>query len=378
MRKIALAIIGVLMLVGAFFGAKVLIDSKKKPRPRARKVVKSVFVEEVRNGRVPIIIEANGRLTATKRIELFSEVQGVLKGTGKPFKPGQSYRQGEVLLRLDASEYYASVQAAKSNLYNLVSSIMPDLRLDYPAVFPKWQQYLASFDMEKATPELPKASTEQEKFFITGRNIYSTYYNVKNLEQRLSKFTIRAPFSGVLTEALVTEGTLVRNGQKLGSFINTGAYELEVAVPSEYGYLLKVNESVTLRNLEGTQTYQGQVVRVNAAVDAVNQTVSAFVQVNDANLKEGMFLNAALSAKNEENAISLSRNLLQQNNEVFYVVNDTILNAISVSPVFFSDKEVVIKGIPDGTKILSKPVAGAYPGMLVTVVEEGPETRSKP
>ncbi len=378
MRKLALAVIGVLMLVGAVFGAKKLIDSKKRPKPRARKVVKAVFVEEVKNGSVPIVIEANGRLTATRRIELFSEVQGVFKNTGRPFKPGQSYRKGETLLRLDANEYRASVQAAKSNLYNLVSSIMPDLRLDYPEVFPKWQEYLASFDIEKSTPPLPKAASEQEKFFITGRNIYSTYYNVKNLEQRLSKFTIRAPFSGVLTEALVTEGTLVRNGQKLGSFVNTDAYELQVSVPSEYGYLLKVKEPVILSNLEGTRTYQGKVVRVNAAVDAASQTVSAFVQVKDERLKEGMFLNASLSSKNEENAISLSRNLLQHNSEIFYVVNDTVLNSMNVSPVFFSDKNVVVKGIPDGTKILSKPVSGAYPGMLVTIVDDSAEATSQP
>ncbi len=51
-------------------------------------------------------------------------------------------------------------------------------------------------------------SSEKENYFITGRGIVSSYYNLKNLEQRLSKYVISAPFSGILTEALVTEGTL--------------------------------------------------------------------------------------------------------------------------------------------------------------------------
>jgi len=62
--------------------------------------------------------------------------------------------------------------------------------------------------MNKATPTLPEMSDEKEKFFISGRGIMTSYYNVKNLEQRLSKYRIAAPYKGVLTQALVTEGTL--------------------------------------------------------------------------------------------------------------------------------------------------------------------------
>ncbi len=92
-----------------------------------------------------------------------------------------------------------------------------------------------------------------------------------------------------------------------------------------------------------------------------------------------MFLRASLSAKNEENAIQISRSLLQQDNELFYVVNDTILNAMPVETVFFTDKNVVIKGVPNGTKILAKPLAGAYPGMAVEIVTENTaETAAQP
>ena len=48
-----------------------------------------------------------------------------------------------------------------------------------------------------------------------------------------------------------------------------------------------------------------------------------------------------------------------------FVLRDTILDIIDVVPVHFSDKTVILKGIPDGTRILSKPVPGAYAGMLV-------------
>lgn len=374
MRNIILVILGLLLIVGAVFAAIKIIDGKTRPKPRTAKVIKTVFVDTVKNNTVPIKIAANGNLVAKRRLELFSEVQGIFKGGNALFKTGQVYRRGQVLIRMDASEYYASVQSAKSNLYNLITSIMPDLRLDYPEFYDKWQNYLNTFDMAKVTPELPVVSSDKEKYFITGRNIYTTYYNVKNLEQRLAKYSLVAPFDGVLTEALVTEGTLIRQGQKLGEYIDTSAYEMEVAVSKEYADLLKVGESVDLSNLNKTRNYNGTVSRINGSVDQATQTITAFIEVKDASLREGIYLEANLDAKKEENAIEIDRTLLQGDDKIF-VVRDSILDLINVQPVYFSDKKVVLKGVPDGNVILNKPVPGAYAGMLVKVFQDKVKSR---
>jgi len=330
----------------------------------APKEIKTVFVDTVVNRTIPIIIPANGNLIAKERVEIFSEVQGIFRYSSHPFKPGQAFRKGEVLLQIDAAEFSASVQSAKSNLYNLITAAMPDLRLDYPEDYPKWQAYLSGFDLEKITPELPEITSEKERYFISGRNIVTTYYNVKNLERRLSKYIIRAPFSGVLTEALVTEGSLIRPGQKLGEFINPQIYELQVAVNKSYSDFLKVGEEVDLEDLEGTQRFKGKVARINAAVNQESQTVSVFIDVQDRRVKEGMYLQARIEGRSEENAFEISRKLLNDQKELF-VVRDSVLDVLQVRPVFFSDKTAILKGVAEGTVILSRPVPGAYAGMIV-------------
>ena len=246
---------------------------------------------------------------------------------------------------------------------------MPDLRLDYPDVYEKWRMYLNDFDLEKTTPPLPEFLNESERYFISGRGILTTYYNVKNMEQRLSKYTIRAPYTGILTEALVTEGTLVRTGQKLGEFIDTNVYELEVAISKSYSDLLRLGEEVELTNLDQTKSYTGKVSRINARVDQASQTITAFIEVRDQDLKEGMYLEANLNAKEETNAIEIDRALLLENDQIF-VVRDTVLDLMEVSPVYYSDKTVVLKEVPDGTAMVSRPVVGAYAGMLVKIYEE--------
>lgn len=368
MRKIILSILGVVLVIASIFVAKAIIESNTKERPPAKKVIKTVYVQTVSNGTVPIVIPANGTVTALQKNTIFSEVEGIFRRSSKPFRPGQQYSKGQVLLQIDAAEYAANVRASKSELYNKIAAVMPDLRLDYPEVYPKWEAYLNSFDVNKSLAPLPKTSSDQENYFISGRGIVSGYYNIKNQETRLNKFTIVAPYNGVLTEALVTEGSLVRPGQKLGEFIDPSEYELEVAVRKSFSDLLKVGENVALNNLEGTQQFQGEVSRVNSKIDANSQTVQVFIKIKDSKVKEGMYLEANLEARNVENALSIARNLLVDQDKV-YVVEKNTLQLVEIDPVHFSSESVVITGLDNGTKLISAPVPGAFVGMPVEIIE---------
>ncbi|THD68807.1 HlyD family efflux transporter periplasmic adaptor subunit [Robertkochia marina] len=363
-HKYVSAFLGLVLIAIGFFGASYLIKNKKRPQSVVQKVVKTVYVDTVQNGEVPVIINANGNLVAKRRIELFSEVQGVFLSSAKLFKEGQTYQKGEVLLRLNDEEFSASVQSQKSSLINLITGIMPDLRLDYPEAFPTWEEYLANFEMNGQTRALPDPASPQVKNFLIGRGIYAAYYNLKNVENRLSKHIIRAPFTGILTEALVNEGTLVRNGQKLGEFIDPSTYEVEVAVNKTFAPYLRVGEEVVLNNLDNTQTWKGTVSRVNGKIDQATQTITAFVEVSADELKEGMYLEAHIHARDASNSYQIERSLLIDQSRV-YAVKDTVLELLPVKPVFFSEKHVIVEGLEDGAMILSKSVPGAYPGMVV-------------
>lgn len=369
MRKIILYILGAVLLAAAYFGAQYIIANSKKPKPKAEEVIKTVFVQDVKNTTVPIVITATGNLIAKNRLELYSEVQGVFQSSSRDFKAGQPYKKGETLIRMDASEYYASVQAARSEFYNLVTSLMPDLRLDFPDSFKKWEQYLSTIDIDKSLPPLPKITNEKLNYFITGRGVNSSFYNIKNLEQRLGKFSVRAPFIGIVTEALVTRGTLIRPGQKLGEFIDTSEFEVQLSIGKEFSDLLEIGEQVSFSSINNTREFIGTVTRINGKIDQATQTISVFVAVSADGLKEGMYVEAYVNARDEIDAIEIPRKLLVNEREV-YIVRDSILDLIPVNPVYFSAKNVVIKGVPDGTKMLSKSIPGAYAGMKVKYLEE--------
>lgn len=368
MRKIILFVLGIVLLVVTILVAYQIANPEVEPDPTLEKTVQNVFVDTVKNGEVPIYIPATGSVLAKERLELFSEVEGLFEHSSRDFKAGQKYNRGETLISINREEYSASVQSAKSELYNLITAAMPDLRLDYPDAYQKWQTYLSDFSMNKPTPPLPEFSSDQEKYFISGRNILTTYHQLRNMEQRLGKFTVRAPFNGVLTEALVTRGTLIRPGQKLGEFINPGVYEMEVPVRASVASLLKEGEQVSLSNLEKTETYQGTIKRINARINAGTQTVNVFIEINDNRIKEGMFLEAMIRGETQTNAYKMLRRLMVNESQIFAVENDK-LKLIDVTPVYYSAEHVVLKDIPEGTLVLSRRLPGAYSGQMVKTMD---------
>lgn len=366
MRKVIISVVILVVVAVGYFMFQSLTKDKKKVQPKVESIVKTVFADTVANTIIPITIKTNGNLVAKSKVELYSEVQGVLQMTGKDFKPGVAYKKGQTILKINSDEFYASIQSQRSSLENLIASIMPDIRLDYSKSFQGWDAYLKSFDINKTTPKLPKPNSNQEKLFVTAKNIYSTYYIIKNLEQRLAKYYIKVPYDGVVTEANVTKGALVRSGQKLGEFIDPSIYELEVAVNAGYADILKVGKVVGLQTLEKTNTYSGKVVRVNSRVDQSTQSVTIYIQVKGENLQEGMYLEANVSVQEVHDAYEVSRHLLVNDNQLYLVKNNTLTLA-TITPVYFNENTVVVKGLNDGDIILSQPSPGAYVGQEVTV-----------
>ncbi|MFN3342563.1 MAG: hypothetical protein ACK40M_07685, partial [Flavobacteriales bacterium] len=80
-----------------------------------------------------VLIEGQGRISSSRRIDVSSEVQGLLL-PGKILKPGTTVRQGELLFQLRDQDARLALQARKSNYMNILANALPDIRLDFSDV----------------------------------------------------------------------------------------------------------------------------------------------------------------------------------------------------------------------------------------------------
>ncbi len=358
--------IGLFLLVGAIFLANYIISSRTPPPSTAVNARPLAMGKTVWPETVTLSIPSNGVLTAKSRVSIFSEVQGIMEEGTRDFKIGQRFKKGEVLLSINKEEFQASVQAAKSSFYTLLASVMPDLSLDYPEAYPQWKTYFDAFDLKKTTPALPAFRSEGEKYFLVGRQLLNSYYSLRNLETRLAKFTLYAPFTGIVTEHNINPGALVRQGQLLGRFIKEGNYEVNLSLSVAYVNSVTIGQSVQL-NIVGTDTpIEGTISRINAAIDSDTQTVAVTVAVTAEGIREGLFVTANIQANSIDNAYEIARTLLVQDNQVFTIQGDSLVLQ-QVERINYTDESVIIKGLSPGTQLLTKPVVGAYQGMKVNV-----------
>ena len=362
-RKWILFVLGFAVIALSFQLSKKIANSNPPPRRQAKKAVKNVFTKEVKNGSYNVQIPSNGLLEAYQRIKITSRVQGLMQTINPLFKSGQSYRKGQVLVQIASSEFNSNVIAQRASLYNLITSVMPDLQFDFPQAYQSWKTYLKEFDVEKAIPPLPEMY-EDVRLFISGRGIISSYYSLQNLEKSLTFYTIRAPFNGVLVSANVTEGSLIRPGQELGDFIAPDHYELKVALPKSYVEKIDVGATVELKSIDTQKKYTGSVSRINAKVNTETQSVEVFIQVSSSELKEGVYLEALIGALEFNEVVALDRGLLSGDQEL-YLVEDDKLVLKKVEVAHFTDSHAVVRGLKDGVVVVAQPIIGAYQGMEV-------------
>lgn len=363
LRSVILSILGILIIIVAFSLSKSIANSNPPPRKEASKVVKDVYFLEVKNNVYNVQIPSNGVLEAYQRIKITARVQGLMQTITPLFKTGQAYRKGQTLVQIESSEFRSNVIAQRAAMYNLITSVLPDLELDFPEAYETWRSFLLDFDLEKTVPSLP-VMEENVRLFISGRGIISSYYSLQNLEKSLTFYNIKAPFDGVLVAANVTEGSLIRPGQELGDFIAPDHYELKVSLPKSYVEKIAVGATVELKSIDTQNSYQGKVARINSKVNTQTQSVDVFIRVRSTELKEGVYMEAQIGALEFENVFAIDRGLLNGDQQL-YIIEEDKLQLKQVSVVHFTDTDAFVSGLTDGQKIVAQPIIGAYQGMEV-------------
>tara|TARA_B100001109_G_scaffold229802_1_gene205947 strand:- start:372 stop:1517 length:1146 start_codon:yes stop_codon:yes gene_type:complete len=371
-RKWVLFILGFVIIAISFQLSKTIIDSNPPPRKKAKSTIKDVYTISVKNGPYQVQIPSKGVLQAYKRVRITARVQGIMQTINPLFKSGQEYRSGQTLTKIEPSEYRANVISKRASLYNLITSILPDLQLDFPNAYNQWNKYLMGFDLEKPVPRLP-AMQEKIRLFVSGRGIISSYYSLQNLEKTLTFYEIKAPFNGVLVSANVTEGSLIRPGQELGEFIAPGDYELMVALPKSYVSKIAKGAQVKVKSIDTSQIYTGIVSRINAKVNSKTQSVEVYIRMRDSRLKEGMYMEADINAIEFNNVFAIDRGLLNETEEIFVVQNGKLILK-KVNPIHFTETLVITRGLNDGEQIVAQPLIGAISGMEINPI---PYNKSK-
>ena len=375
MRKSLVSIgFGLLLLITGIFISNLIIDLNKSEPTYNNNSLTSVYIELVKNDSNKIEIERNGKLQSSNRISIISEVQGIKKkNRNKSFKEGERFNKDETLIKINSDEFNSTVKQSRSELKNLIASVLPDIKIDYAENFDNWKNYFDNLSVEEPISKIPESASEKENLFLVGRGIESTYYKVKNLEERLSKYDIKAPFSGILVKGNISEGAFIVPNQILGEFIDPNNFEVGVNIPVNFIEKIKLNQSVSIISAGNNEDIMGKIKRINRKVDEMTQTVKIFIEFNNRNLFEGKFVEVKIPLGVIPNSELISRSLLINDKDVFIANKDNKISKAYVQPLFYNKENVIVTGLEDGTRLITSNVSGIYEGMKIKVVQRWEE-----
>lgn len=351
-RQIIISLAGVAFLVCCVAWIRMgMFNAEKLGNINQYDVLTAVKSEKMTPETLVRTIKITGRLIPENTVMLYAEVGGRASFGKKDFKEGVVFNRGEVLVKINSDELESNLIAKRSNFQSLLASVIPDLKLDFEPYASEWEDYLFKIETDKKLPSLPEVSDNKLKLFLSGRRVFSDYYSVAEMETRLEKHTVTAPFDGSVTEANIDEGSLVRVGQPLGIIISRGRYEIEAGVSYTDARYLKVGTTFKMSDVNTDKEYEAKVVRINDSVDPQTQQVKIYAAIDDPEAKSGIYLEGKIPAGEIPHAIPIPLEALVGENRVYFI-EDSVARLKEVEVAFKGGEKAIISGIMNPVEVV--------------------------
>ncbi|MGM0567106.1 MAG: efflux RND transporter periplasmic adaptor subunit [Bacteroidota bacterium] len=373
MNKRLLITIGlvVVMLGVAAVLARYLANQKTSPKqsePKASKYY--VNASPVNYSRIQAEVRATGRVISGNDVDLVSEVQGRILDGDVLLRKGTSFEKGDVLARIYKKDAEFNLKASKSSFLNLLASVLPDLKIDYPGAYDEWQAYFNSLNILQTFPPFPEIQDNQLKVFLSSRNLLSNYYSIKSQEEQLKKHTLTAPFDGTFTQVISEVGSVANPGTQIARMIRTDIMEVEVPVPASEARYLGKGDQVELYPGNENLKREGEIIRKANFIDQNTQSQSLFVQVDqnqNAVLFQGQYVEAVFKGRQLDDVMELPRNAVFDGHKV-YTIEDNALREEKITIHKYNETTLLFSGVTPGVMIVTEPLINAKEGTEVEIL----------
>ena len=279
-RKITFIVVALIILLGGSAALSQLFVSMKPEPPRRpeMEVKRLVKAEIIKYEEITSSVSREGRVASSNDVTLVSEASGKIQQGAVSLRKGAAFKKGQLLAEIYKDEVELALQARKSRFLTTITTMLPDIKIDYPDHFEKFMSFFNSIDIAKELPALPEFNDEKLKIFLASRNVLSEYYGILQDQKRLSRHSLYAPFNGTFTQVNFEVGGYVNTGGQIAKMIRTDELEIEVQVENEQSKWIKIGDKVMVYS-KSLAKRPGKVIRKAAYIDPTSQSRSVFVKV---------------------------------------------------------------------------------------------------
>ncbi len=381
-RKITFIVVALIVLLGGAAALSLMFVSMKPEPPRRpdADMIRYVKAEKITYSDIISPLSREGRVVSSSEVMLVSEAAGKIEKGDLPLRKGTSFRKGQLLAVIYKDEAELELKANKSNFLTTITTLLPDIKVDFPEQYSAFNLFFNAIDMEQDLPDFPEIKNEKLKIFLASRDVFSEYYRIKQDEKKLSRHSLYAPFNGTFTLVNYEVGAYVNTGGQIAQMIRTDELEVEVPVENVQSKWIKIGDKVKVYPRDKRIENTGIVVRKSDFVDPATQARSIFIKVKDVTrdkLLVGEYKLVVFPGQLISGAMEIPRNAVFNTNEVFTVV-DGKLNKQIINILKWNETTLIFNGLKEGVKVVVEPLINAKENSPVGVLgEEVPVMQEK-
>lgn len=353
---------------------------KAKVRPKSRQLP-IVKVAPLSATPHRVELEAMGTVVPAVEASLRAQVGGTVVWVHPSLASGARFAEGELLVRLDPSDYELALASAEADL----KSVQASLKLE------QGQQDIAKAEWKLlGTADRPDVNAElalrQPQLEASQAAVQRAQAAVDKAKLNLARTELRAPFDAVILEDEVDAGDYATAGSVLLTLASTREYWVELSVkPSDLQWLEWPNSdagtmgSEAIISAHSGGAWTGRLTRLRPRLSTAGRMARVVAAVPDPitgsdpskYLLLGSFVRVVLEGTEINNTVELPRAWLREGDLVWVLDTDKRLHVLPFT-VLWSEEDSVYgrMDIPEGGRIITSALSAPVAGMELSLEGE--------
>ena len=379
-RKTQRLLLGVAILLGAGAIAVLLAVTLRHEPPKREVTDQALLVDvmQLNSTSVQFTVRSQGTVLPRTRTVLSAEVSGTIVEISPKFIAGGVFQPGEVLMRIDPTDYGVSVKKAQALL----------------------RQRQIEFDgAEKLRSQGYRAEAE---FASAAAVLASAEADVVRAERNLERTYIQLPYEGMVFSKDADIGQFVNPGTRLGVTFATNYAEVRLPLTDQDLAFVELPDAAEITGTGGSDgpevtltavqkgqptEWQARVVRSEGVVDEKSRVTYAVVRIDDpyrlhapgTPMPVGTFVAAQIKGSAVDGVIRVPRSALRGSSQLLFVDDENKIRIRTVSVIRADTQYAYVAGDELlGERIAVTGIDAPLNGMLVRTTDDPQADSSSP
>ncbi len=362
MNKNFIRLIIVILILSVGIGIFKILNRKKKFSPRTKRGPTLPIVEtiKVKTFDDRIIINAHGTVVAQEIGSLIPEITGKVVYISPKLRPGAGISKGELLIKIDETDYELALENAKANLMHAENQYKIMKANSEQAI----EAYRLEYGHHKKVPPLI-AKIPQLKQALA--NVEKAKVSLKKAEIDLKRTKIYAPYDLIVLTKNVGLGDVVSPSKVAATYYDIHSLEIKVPIQPEKLDLLDNNATAQVSLLQTNRVFEAKLIRYGPEINQKTRLIDIYLSVKTKDLRPGEFVIVKLQGKIIKGLAKIPCSAIHNLDTVWVLNRENKIFPKKIKVMDEQEMEAVVLGLKQGDEVVVTPLGDVEPGLEVVV-----------